>query len=164
MKITRNDFLRLTGLSLLAACGKLAVQTIAQKNPAGDEAAKTKPIRWGMVIDLQKCRKKDGCGACIKACETAHNVPRIAEPAHQVKWIWTEPFANVFPFAQTEYTQQSRDPGPAHVQSLRRSALHAGLPHAGDMETRRWHRDDGLSPLHRLPLLHGRLCLWFSQL
>src|ERR1017187_802279 len=110
MKITRKDFLRLTGLSLLAAGGKQVEKTIAQHGPTSSDAsraAKAKPVRWGMVIDLQRCREKDGCNVCIQACDAAHNVPRIANPAHEVKWIWSEPFATVFPFAQTEYTQQN---------------------------------------------------------
>jgi ferredoxin len=43
------------------------------------------------------------------------------------------------------------------VQPLRQPALRAGLPDPGDLEASRRHRDDGLAPLHRLPLLHGRL-------
>jgi molybdopterin-containing oxidoreductase family iron-sulfur binding subunit len=110
MKITRKDFLRLTGLSILAAGGKQAVQSIAQNSTTGTNVAgpaKPRPVRWGMVIDLQKCLEKDGCSDCIQACNAAHNVPRIADPEHEVKWVWTEPFAAVFPFAQTEYSQQN---------------------------------------------------------
>ena len=59
-----------------------------------------------MAIDLQKCRQKDGCDRCIKACHFTHNVPRFADRAHEVKWIWKEPFKNVFPAAQTGYTRE----------------------------------------------------------
>ena len=40
----------------------------------------------------------------------------------------------------------------------------AGVPHAGNLEERRRHCDDGLASLHRLPLLHCGLPLWFAQL
>ena len=50
------------------------------------------------------------------------------------------------------------------MQPLRRSALRARLPHGGHLEARRRHRDDGLAPLHRLPLLHGGLPVRLAQL
>jgi len=59
-----------------------------------------------MAIDLQKCRQKDGCDRCIKACHSTHNVPQFADRAHEIKWIWKEPFKNVFPAAQTGYTRE----------------------------------------------------------
>jgi len=106
MKITRKDFLRLSGLSLLAAGCKQAARSVTQ--PAtGARVASAQPVRWGMVIDLRKCREKDGCNACIHACNTAHNVPQIANRAHEVKWIWNEPYATAFPSAQTGYAPQS---------------------------------------------------------
>ncbi len=165
MKITRKDFLCLSGLSLLAAGCKQAAQSANQPAP-GAGAASTQPTRWGMVIDLGKCREKDGCNACIHACNAAHNIPQIANRAHEVKWIWTEPYATVFPSAQPDYAPQTvtETMVPLLVQPLRRSAMHTRLPYAGHVETRRWHRDDGLASLHRLPLLHCCLPLWLAQL
>ncbi|MGB7266385.1 MAG: 4Fe-4S dicluster domain-containing protein [Terracidiphilus sp.] len=108
MKITRKDFLRLSGLSLIAAGAKQAARAIGQgSEAAGDGGART--VRWGMVIDLKKCREKDGCSACIQACNAAHNIPQITERAHEVKWIWTEPFGTVFPAAQSGYAQESME-------------------------------------------------------
>lgn len=89
MKITRKDFLRLSGLTLLAA---------GCRQP---KAAKTTFIRWGMVIDLKRCDDKRCARECMHACNAAHNIPQIADRAHEVKWIWTEPFAVVFPFASS---------------------------------------------------------------
>jgi molybdopterin-containing oxidoreductase family iron-sulfur binding subunit len=48
-------------------------------------------------VDLGRCRERAGCEACRAACHAAHNVPEIADPAHEVKWIWKEPFERVFP-------------------------------------------------------------------
>jgi len=102
MRITRKDFLRLSGFSLLAAGCKQAVRSVTSAaRPA------SKPIRWGMVIDVKKCREKEACDACIHACSTAHNIPQIANRAHEVKWIWTEPYAAVFPSTQTSYVPPS---------------------------------------------------------
>ncbi|MFZ0479877.1 MAG: 4Fe-4S dicluster domain-containing protein [Terriglobales bacterium] len=107
MKITRKDFLRVSGLGLLALAGKKAVRAVADRSIV--RVASTpppKPVRWGMAIDLQKCRKNDGCERCIKACDSTHNVPQFGDHAHEIKWIWKEPFNNVFPAAQTDYTRQ----------------------------------------------------------
>jgi hypothetical protein len=147
MKITRKDFLRLTGLSLLAGGAKELVRAIGPGGSAA-RAAASQPVRLGMVIDLSKCREKEGCSDCIHACNSAHNIPQIANRAHEVKWIWTEPFGTVCPA----------------VQPLRRPALYARVPHAGDVEARRRHCDDGLASLHRLPLLHCRMPLRIAQL
>ena len=67
MKITRKDFLRLSGLGLLALAGKKAVRAVGERSFASSSPPK-KRVRWGMAIDLQKCRQKDGCDRCIKAC------------------------------------------------------------------------------------------------
>jgi Fe-S-cluster-containing dehydrogenase component len=108
MRISRKDFLRLTGLSVLALAGKKAVRAVTGAPATGDEVSAAKPVkRWCMVIDLQKCRQEDGCTSCIKACNSAHNVPQFPDRAHQVKWVWTQPFETVFPFEQTDYTRQA---------------------------------------------------------
>jgi [DsrC]-trisulfide reductase subunit O len=106
MKMTRKDFLRLTGLSLLAGGAMQVVRAIGQGGTSARTAA-SQPVRLGMVIDLTKCREKDGCSECVRACNATHNVPQIANRAHEVKWIWTEPFGTVFPSAQTGYAEQS---------------------------------------------------------
>lgn len=105
MKLTRKHFLRLSGLGLLALAGKKALRAVVDAGAEPASARKTK--QWGMVIDLQKCRKKAGCVDCINACNAAHNVPQIPNPAHEVKWLWNEPFENVFPTEQTDYTRQN---------------------------------------------------------
>lgn len=49
-----------------------------------------------MAIDVRKCLELDGCRACINVCHQAHNVPAIPDRAHEVKWIWKEPFERTF--------------------------------------------------------------------
>ena len=105
MKITRKQFLRLTGLSLVAAAAKDAVRAVGKGSaPAG--SGPTRSVRLGMVVDLKKCRENAGCNACVHACNAAHNIPQFADRAHEVKWIWTESFATVFPFAHAGYGPQ----------------------------------------------------------
>lgn len=106
MKVTRKDFLRLTGLSLLAGGATQAIRAISHGGPTG-RASSSQLSRLGMVIDLTKCRERDGCRECIQACNAAHNIPQIAKRAHEVKWIWTEPFGKVFPSGRGSYAEQS---------------------------------------------------------
>jgi molybdopterin-containing oxidoreductase family iron-sulfur binding subunit len=113
MKITRKDFLRLSGLGLLAVAGKKAVRAITEAAPSASTPKKTK--QWGMVIDLAKCRQEAGCTDCIKACNTAHNIPQIADPAREIKWIWNQPFETVFPLLKTDYTKQAYTGHPITV-------------------------------------------------
>ncbi len=107
MKITRKDFLRLSGLSFLAAGAAGAARAIAGRGSSAEGRQAAAPVRWGMVVNLEKCRKEEGCDACIGACNTAHNIPHFSDPRHEVKWIWTEPFGTVFPFSQSGYAERS---------------------------------------------------------
>jgi molybdopterin-containing oxidoreductase family iron-sulfur binding subunit len=52
--------------------------------------------RMAMVIDLAKCWKERGCTRCSEACHGVHNVPKIADSRHEIKWIWKESFAHAF--------------------------------------------------------------------
>ncbi|MBZ5564937.1 MAG: 4Fe-4S dicluster domain-containing protein [Acidobacteriia bacterium] len=117
MKISRKDFLRLSGLSLLAVVGKKAIGALAGK---GAQSAAALPAvrvttRWAMVIDPAKCLKEEGCTKCISACHKAHNVPTINDPRHEVKWIWKEPFENAFASQESAYTEAALQGKPVMV-------------------------------------------------
>lgn len=94
MKLTRRELLELSGASLLVLAGKKAMAALKGVIPGG------KRKRWGMVIDTRKCTN---CDRCVEACNRAHNIPSFDNPAHQVKWVWKEPFEQLFSPAQTEY-------------------------------------------------------------
>jgi len=68
-----------------------------------------------MVVDLTKCVEKNECTACIQACHRAHNVPSVADPRHEVKWIWEEPFPNVFPNEEAPHVAEALTSRPALV-------------------------------------------------
>jgi len=117
MRVDRKTFLRLSGLSLLALAGKKLIGAFAgarQAAPPAPSGALTAG-RWAMVVDLEKCRKQQGCDRCIQACHKVHNVPEMPRAAHQIKWIWKEPFDKVFASQQTEYMEAALATQPALV-------------------------------------------------
>ena len=101
MRITRRAFLGAVGLSAFTLAGKSALDRLAR---AAEAPGATPPgVRWGMVIDTAACLKEQGCIDCIAACHRVHNVPAFADRAHEVKWIWREPFERVFPEQMSPY-------------------------------------------------------------
>ena len=104
MKISRKQFLKLTGASVLALSGGKLWSALAY---AGQAVAHPVQLlrrkQWAMLIDTRKCAEHPDCTRCIEACDHAHNIPSFKNPAHEVKWIWTEPFENVFPSEETRF-------------------------------------------------------------
>jgi molybdopterin-containing oxidoreductase family iron-sulfur binding subunit len=101
MRVNRRQVLE---LALAAACG------LAQRRPILAALASTRPAdvlppggpltagRWAMVIDVHKCVAAKECpGTCLRACHEWHNVPALGNPKDEVKWIWKEPGARLFP-------------------------------------------------------------------
>lgn len=95
-KLSRRKFLQLGAL----ACGS-AVLTGCHKNDkkafGGGEykrSSKQSTARsWGMLIDMDKLTNLEEIQA---ACHKFHNVPKIPDEAHEVKWIWGEDFGKLF--------------------------------------------------------------------
>jgi molybdopterin-containing oxidoreductase family iron-sulfur binding subunit len=106
MNISRKDFLRiLTGSAVMAGVGSLVTAAV-EEQPLTNVAVGDKR-RWGMVIDIRKCREEKGCDACIRACNSVHNIPQIPNKDHEVKWIWNEKSDCVFPHQPSEYASHS---------------------------------------------------------
>ena len=110
----RRSFLKRAGLAALVAAGGA---TLFRFDDAAEASAGEAPkgIRRAMVVDLTKCLEKDDCTACTEACRRAHNVPSIPNPRHEVKWIWEEPFPNVFPNEESPYVAEALTARPALV-------------------------------------------------
>jgi molybdopterin-containing oxidoreductase family iron-sulfur binding subunit len=88
----RRTFLGL-GLSGLTLAGGPALAALGRGGPPPGEPG----VRWAMALDVRRCLRADGCRDCVAACHAGHNVPDVGAEAHQVKWIWREGFAHVFP-------------------------------------------------------------------
>lgn len=115
MKKSRRGFLAIAGGSLL---GGVPLATRALASGDGDGAAvegECVSNKWAMVVNLRKCREKEGCNACQEACHAEHNVPHIEGKKEEIKWIWKEPYENVFPEQINEFTQEHIKTGPVPV-------------------------------------------------
>jgi len=153
MKITRKHFLQLSGVSLIAVIAKRLVRGTAKVSTSEGSAKKT---LWGMAIDLQKCRQKEGCSRCIKACHAAHNVPQFADRAHEIKWVWKQPFEDVFPFAQTQYSRDVLASAPVLLM-----CNHCDDPPCEDVcpVGATWRRDDGIVMMDFHRCIGCRYCM-----
>ncbi len=115
MAMNRRDFLRITGMGTLMGLGGAAARDLvctgaaeAQRTRADANALTAK--RWAMVVDTRKCLEKverDGCKDCTLACHAIHNVPKIENPKHAIKWIWQEPYENTFTSQHHEFAEEA---------------------------------------------------------
>ncbi len=103
MDFGRRTFLKIAGLSALGLGLGPGLKALAgnegpgfRKNPAGLAAR-----RWAMAIDAGRC--PPSCTECTAACHRVHNVPDFGNPKDEVKWIWREPFGDVFPGQDHRY-------------------------------------------------------------
>lgn len=114
MSVSRRAFLGAAGVSALGLSGKVALDAFALQPP--HEAAPAKAgTRWAMVIDPKKCLEAGDCTKCLDACHLTHNVPAVANEAHEVKWIWKESFEHTFPSLQTDYPPDALRDKPVMV-------------------------------------------------
>ena len=117
MKITRKEFLELSGACLVALSERKVLAVLGSTGQSQPEPASATAARkqWGMIIDTKKCAKEQGCTRCIEACNSTHNIPSFQNPAHQIEWIWEEPFQDLFPSDQTQYLDNARKEEPTPV-------------------------------------------------
>ena len=95
MNENRRSFLKkAAGAALGVGCGLPLRDAAASLSPVDEESSAT---QWAMVVDIEKCLSEEVRQACARACRVAHNIPDIPDPKHEIKWIWTEEFQNVFP-------------------------------------------------------------------
>ena len=111
MSMDRREFLKIASLSTIL--GGVGGATIlgglnGEEVEASDSshAHKARPASTlAMVIDVRKFENKSDYQRCIDACHRAHNVPTIADPKHEVKWLWKEDFEHSFPGQGHEFME-----------------------------------------------------------
>lgn len=107
MKNSRRSFLKIAGISALGM-GASPVNTLfASSGVQGVETHKNKDAltagQWGMVIDTRKINSSNDLEPMIEACHKIHNVPKIENPNHEIKWIWEEAYEHAFPEKENKY-------------------------------------------------------------
>lgn len=101
MNNSRRKFLRMAGISAFAlssGVGFPAGEAEAAGANIGAYSPNAKALkagRWAMVIDTRKFTADEDFARVVDACHKAHNVPEIPT-AQNVKWLWTDAYANVF--------------------------------------------------------------------
>ncbi len=106
MSGSRRSFLRMAGGAAAAAAAGAAL---------GCRPAASSRSRVAIAIDVRRCLEHEGCRACIDACHSAHNVPSIPDAAHEVKWIWKEPFERAFAVEEPDAVAEPYRAGPVVV-------------------------------------------------
>ena len=162
MTPTRREFLNIAGISAVGGC-------CARRWPGSWPSRHPNRAAALPAPEGQTLGHGGRCGKMPRrlhglhhACHHAHNVPDIGNPKDEVNWIW--PRAVRSRLSRREPSPPARrvdqkTARPGSLQPLRQPALRAGLPHGGHLPEAGRHRDDGLPPLHRVPVLHGRLPL-----
>jgi len=98
MNENRRDFLKKAGYAGLGlSCGFPLLNLACKVSGDGACEAGAAPEQYGMVIDVDKCRREDVRLACSAACKAAHNLPDTSEPGREIRWIWTEKYEQAFP-------------------------------------------------------------------
>jgi len=116
MDESRRRFLKELGLTALGAgCGFPLLEAACAARGQAPEERDAPRSQWAMVIDTEKCLREDVRQACIAACDREHNIPRIPEPADEVKWIWTEEYQHAFPDEVHERTPAATRVAPVLV-------------------------------------------------
>ncbi len=147
MSASRRVFLRLAATAATAAAAGSALGCAAAGGPRR---------RLALAIDARKCLDVHGCRACIDACHDAHNVPAIPDRAHEVKWIWKEPFERALAVREPETL-------PA---ALRGSDVLVLCNHCDNPPCVRvcptgatWRRDDGVVAMDEHRCIGCRYCM-----
>jgi len=104
MDSSRRRILQLLGVSALALTTRPVFNAFAKEEvaaeaeaviKAGAKALKAK--QWAIVIDARKFESEADLEPLIEACHKIHNVPRLQNKNHEIKWIWGTHYHNAFP-------------------------------------------------------------------
>ncbi|MGE5362267.1 MAG: sulfate reduction electron transfer complex DsrMKJOP subunit DsrO [Bacteroidales bacterium] len=156
--MNRRHFLGLAGISaLVLGAGRSLPRVLSPAEGTADATASAAAgTRWAMLVDTKKCIELDGCTRCVEACHAAHNVPRISEPRHEVKWMWKARYDGAF-------AASSGDHAP---EALRQATLPVLCNHCEKPPCTRvcptgatWKRDDGLVMMDEHRCIGCRYCM-----
>jgi Fe-S-cluster-containing dehydrogenase component len=149
--LSRRGLLAGTG----AALGAAALTGLSGRSGIAAVSGQTIP-RWGIAVDLSRCASQAGCRACIEACHSAHRVPALADPRHEIKWLWKEPFSRVFPDQGHPYQGEAQRQAPVLVM-----CNHCEKPPCTRVcpTGATWRRSDGVVAMDQHRCIGCRYCM-----
>lgn len=112
MSMNRRQFLKVAGVSTVVGLGSASLFNgltrggVEASHVLTDERMLTAK-RWAMVIDMSKFKTEEDYKRVIKACHSTHNVPDIANPKDEIKWIWSDTYEHTFPTQPNEYMDET---------------------------------------------------------
>jgi len=83
---SRRSFIKkaAAGSAVATLAPGVVLYNVAQAKRDPGEAV-TDKVRWGMLIDANKCA--DNCSACVDACNDEHNLEGHGRPETDAQWI-----------------------------------------------------------------------------
>jgi tetrathionate reductase subunit B len=110
----------------------------------GLNEAVSSSVRWGMLIDLNRC--DSGCNECVTACGKEHGLTSLGRPETDAQWI-----------RKVEVT----DPGTGHSQSLPMMCQHCADPPCVDVcpTGASFKRADGIVLVDKHTCIGCRYCI-----
>lgn len=120
---------------------------VAAPNPAAArelDAAASSSVRWGMLIDLNRC--DSGCNECVSACTKENGLTGHDRPETDAQWI---------------RKVDVRDPGTGHSQSLPVMCQHCADPPCVDVcpTGASFKRADGIVLVDKHTCIGCRYCM-----
>ena len=73
------------GVTLAPGVTLYGVTTAVSAAARGPEEPVTSSVRWGLLVDVNKCR--DGCNACVSACVEENGLRGNGRPETDAQWI-----------------------------------------------------------------------------
>ena len=65
-----------------------------------------------MVIDTRKLESEADLEPLIEACHKIHNVPKLQNRNHEIKWIWETHYHNAFTDMRPQYLSEDVEERP----------------------------------------------------
>jgi tetrathionate reductase subunit B len=83
--LSRRGFLAISAATLGGVMLAPGIRLIEIAGARAPEQAVSKQVRWGLLIDTNKCAP--GCDECVKACATENGIKSTGHPRTDAQWI-----------------------------------------------------------------------------
>ncbi len=88
-------------LDVMASSGEEHGEALKPSAMKGEHVLTAK--RWALVVDTRKFESEADLEPMIEICHKIHNVPKLENKRHEIKWIWTEEFKHAFSTQENEF-------------------------------------------------------------